>query len=66
VVLAVDRPRLRASIVIACHIVVFLAAVSELPVMGLILAFPLALWTGLMVTIRDRARKPPAEHRQPA
>jgi hypothetical protein len=65
-VLAVDRPRLRASIVISCPLAIFADALPELPAVGLVLVLPMALWTGLMVTIRDWARKPPAEHRQPA
>jgi hypothetical protein len=63
-VLAVDRPRFRASIVIACHLAIFLAAVPEMPAIGLILILPMAMWTGLMVTIRDWARKPQAERGQ--
>jgi hypothetical protein len=63
-VLAVDRPRLRASVVILCHLVLVSTALPDIPALGLVIASPLALWTGLMVTIKAWARKNPAELRK--
>jgi hypothetical protein len=65
-VLVVARSILRASIVIACHVGLILPILRESSAGALVMATALAFWTGLMVIIRDWARKPPAEHRQPA
>jgi hypothetical protein len=65
-VLAVDRPWLRAGVVIACFIIIG-ALLAQASAAGTVAAVTtLALWTGVMVSIRDWARTRPKPRRPAA
>jgi hypothetical protein len=64
-VLAVDRPWLRGGIAIACFITFGTLLAQASAALFIVAMLPLALWTGLMVCIRDWARTRP-KSKQPS
>ena len=60
-VLAVDRPRFRAFIVVACFLALVLPVLTVSSAGSLVLGTALGLWAGFMVSIRDSARQKKVE-----
>jgi hypothetical protein len=64
-VLVVDHSMIRAAVVISCHIAFGALLAQASLALFLVAIMPLALWTGLMVVIRDWARTAPPSRRPP-